>query len=265
MLTWVFGPPRGIPSSPWGPVGAIVALLIVSILAVALAGVVMAGLVAVTPWLRHAVETRCAGAAGVHCITAVVGALGLVYFFVVTGLMMACWFRRGATLGNSLMLRSAQWRVWQYLVFAVVTVGFLILLQQVLFYLSDQLGVGAGDPSGDLERLRRYFSLDRPSSVILLGLLAVVLAPLAEEYVFRGFLFGAFQNTRLGVVGSAILLSVAWSVMHWGYSSQNLVALFGLGLLFAYIVWRTGSLWPAIIGHGANNLVAVVALMGYHP
>jgi uncharacterized protein len=70
------------------------------------------------------------------------------------------------------------------------------------------------------------------------------------------------STTGLGVIGSAILLSALWSVMHWGYSSQNLVALFLLGLLFAYIVWRTGSLWPAIVGHAANNLVAVVALMG---
>jgi hypothetical protein len=78
-------------------------------------------------------------------------------------------------------------------------------------------------------------------------------------------LFAAFQKTRLGVIGSAILLSALWAVLHWGYSSQNLVALFGLGLLFAYIVWRTGSLWPAIVGHGANNLVAVVVLMNLEP
>jgi thymidylate synthase len=84
-------------------------------------------------------------------------------------------------------------------------------------------------------------------------------APLAEEFVFRGMLFAAFQKTGLGVIGSAVLLSALWSVMHWGYSSQNLVALFALGLLFSYIVWRTGSLWPAIVGHAANNLVAVVA------
>ncbi|MFW6076800.1 MAG: CPBP family intramembrane glutamic endopeptidase [Hyphomicrobiales bacterium] len=265
MLTWVFGPPRGIPGSPWGPVGAVFTVLLVSVLAVALAGVVMAGVVAVTPWLRQAVETRCAGASGIHCITGVVGALGLVYFFVVTGLMVACGFRRGASLDNSLMLRSARWRLWQYAVFAVVTVGFLVLLQQVLFHVTDLFGIAPEDPSGDLERLRQYFNLDNPASVVLMGLLAVVLAPLAEEFVFRGFLFGAFQKSRLGVVGSAILLSVAWSVTHWGYSSQNLVALFGLGLLFAYIVWRTGSLWPAIVGHAANNLVAVVALLGHLP
>jgi membrane protease YdiL (CAAX protease family) len=53
--------------------------------------------------------------------------------------------------------------------------------------------------------------------------------------------------------------------MHWGYSPQNLSALFCLGLLFAFIVWRTGSLWPAIVGHAANNLVAVVALVTYQP
>jgi membrane protease YdiL (CAAX protease family) len=184
-----------------------------------------------------------------------------VYFFVVAGLVVACWFRRGATAGNSLLLRSAQWRVWQYAAFAVVTVGCLIVLQQILFYVTGQFGAGQPDPSEDLERIRRFLSYDQPGTLILIAVLAVVFAPLAEEFVFRGMLFAAFQKTRLGVIGSAVVLSALWSVMHWGYSSQNLVALFCLGLLFGYIVWRTGSLWPAIVGHGANNLVAVVALM----
>ena len=118
---------------------------------------------------------------------------------------------------------------------------------------------------GDLEKLREAFGFDEPVTIVLMALLAVVFAPLAEEFVFRGMLYAAFQKTRLGIIGSAILLSALWSVMHWGYSSQNLVALFGLGLLFAYIVWRTGSLWPAVVGHAANNLVAVVALMSYQP
>jgi uncharacterized protein len=260
MLTWLFGPPRGMPSSPWGPVGAVFAVVFAAIFAVVFAGVVMAGVVAVTPWLRHAVETRCAGAGG-QCITALLAGLALVYFFLVVGLIVACWFRRGATVGNSLLLRPAQWRGWQYLVFAVVTVASLIVLQQIIFWLSDQLGIAPADPSSDLEQMRQYLRLDQPATMIVMGVLAVILAPLAEEFVFRGMLFAAFQKTRLGVIGSAVLLSALWSVMHWGYSSQNLLALFLLGLLFAYIVWRTGSLWPAIVGHTANNLVAVVALM----
>ena len=259
MLTWLFGPPRGLPTSPWGPVGAVFAVLFASIMAVVFAGVVMAGVVAVTPWLRQAVETRCADATG-QCITALLAGMALVYFFLVVGLIVACWFRRGATSANSLMLRTAHWRGWQYLVFAVVTVVSLIILQQIIFWLSDQLGIAPGDPSNDLEQMRQYLNFDQPATLIIMGVLAVILAPLAEEFVFRGMLFGAFHKT-IGVVGSAVLLSALWSVMHWGYSSQNLLALFLLGLLFAYITWRTGSLWPAIVGHTANNLVAVVALV----
>ena len=262
MLGWLFGPPRGIPDSPWGPAGAIVIVLVMSVFAAALAGVVMAGVLAVTPWLRQAVETRCTGMPSGPCVTALLGGLSLVYLFTVIGLMVACWFRRGATVGNSLLLRSAQWRGWQYLVFGVVTVLTLIVLQQILLYLKAQFGGAPADPMSDLEKLRELFQFDEPATVVLMVLLAVVLAPMAEEFVFRGMLFAAFQKTRLGVIGSAILLSALWSVMHWGYSSQNLVALFCLGLLFAYIVWRTGSLWPAVVGHAANNLVAVVALMG---
>jgi uncharacterized protein len=265
MVGWLFGPPRGIAPSPWGPMGAVMLVLVMSVLAAALAGVVMAGVLAVTPTLRHAVETRCAGDAGGHCITALLAGLGLVYFFLVVGLMVACWFRRGATVGNSLLLRSSGWRLWQYAAFALITVLTLIALQQILFYVTAQFGAAPTDPMSDLTRLRDIFRLDEPATLILMVLLAVVFAPLAEEFVFRGMLFAAFQKTRLGLVGSAVVLSALWSVMHWGYSSQNLVALFCLGLLFAYIVWRTGSLWPAVVGHSANNLVAVVALMAYQP
>ena len=259
MLTWLFGPPRGLPSSPWGPVGGVFAVLFAAIMAMVFAGVVMAGVVAVTPWLRQAVETRCAGAAG-QCITAVTAGMALVYFFLVVGLIVVCWFRRGATAGNSLMLRSAQWRIWQYLAFAVFTVVSLIILQQIIFWLSDQFGIAPVDPAADLEQMRQLLNFDEPSTLIVVAVLAVILAPMAEEFVFRGMLFAAFHKT-IGVIGSAVLLSALWSVLHWGYSSQNLVALFLLGLLFAYIVWRTGSLWPAVVGHTANNFVAVVALL----
>jgi len=265
MLNWLFGQPRGIAASPWGPVGAAFLVLVMAVLAALLAGVVMAGVLAVTPWLRHAVETRCAGSARADCATALLAGLSLAYFFVVAGLIIACWLRRSATVANSLLLRSAEWRLWQYLIFAVVTVISLILLQQLLYYLSGQFGAAPDDPMRDLEALRDMFPLDEPATLALMVLLAVVLAPLAEEFVFRGALYAAFSKTRLGVMGSGILLSAVWSAMHWGYSPQNLAALFCLGLLFAYIVWRTGSLWPAVVGHAANNLVAVVALMTYQP
>jgi hypothetical protein len=265
-MGWLFGPARGIAPSPWGPVGAVIVVLVVSVLAAALAGTVMAGLIAAVPWLRHAVETRCGGGSGAGgCVGALLAGLCLVYFFVVLGLLVACWFRRGATPANSLLLRPAQWGLLQYAAFAILTVVTLVVLQQVLFYLTEQLGGAPADPMRDLEKLREAFGFDEPVTIVLMALLAVVFAPLAEEFMFRGMLYAAFQKTRLGVIGSAILLSALWAVMHWGYSSQNLVALFGLGLLFAYIVWRTGSLWPAVVGHAANNLVAVVALMSYQP
>lgn len=264
MPGWLFGPSRGIQPSPFGPVGAVFVVLVSAVFAALLAGVVMAGVLAVTPWLRHAVETRCAGAGG-DCATALLALISLFYFFVAANLVVACWFKRGATVANALLLRSAEWRLWQYLAFGVLTVLTLIVLQQILYYLSGLFGAAPEDPMRDLEALRNMFQLDEPATVVLLVLLAVVLAPLAEEFVFRGVLYAAFRRTRLGVIGSAILLSAIWSAMHWGYSPQNLAALFCLGLLFAYIVWRTGSLWPAIAGHAANNLVAVVALVTYQP
>jgi uncharacterized protein len=262
MVAWLFGPRRGMADSPWSPAGAVALVLVTSVLAAAFAGVVMAGLVAATPWLRLAVETRSASPDGAPLVTVLLIGLSLAYFFLVAGLMMACGLKRTATLRNSLLLRSAHWRLWQYAVFALLTVVTLVALQQLLFYFAALLGAEAVDPMRDLRQLTELFRIDVPVTLIVLAVLAVVAAPLAEEFVFRGMLFAAFKKTRLGVAGSAVILSALWAVLHWGYSSQSLIALFGIGLLFAYIVWRTGSLWPAVVGHAANNLVAVAVLMG---
>lgn len=250
MTDWLFGPHRGLPRSPWTPAAALLLLLVVTLVAAGLTGL---ALLAIGPVLSEL---------PVHA-TALVG-MNLFYFFVVTGILVATRVRRHATAANALVLRSPGWRLWQYVAFGVMTVFALVVLQQILVQLTGLFTGEQPDLTRDLEALRELRP-DRPLILILLVLLAVVMAPLAEELVFRGLLFTALRNTRLGVFGAAIVLSGIFAVLHWGYSSQSLVALMGLGLLFAYIVWWTGSLWPAVVGHAANNLVAVTVLLTYSP
>lgn len=250
MADWLFGPRRGLPRSPWSPAGAVLLLVVVALVAGGLTGLALVGL---------GVATADLPGPGM----ALVG-MSLFYFFVVIGLALAARLRRNATAANSLVLRSPGWRLWQYVAFGAITVFTLIVLQQLLVYFTGLVTGEQPDITRDLQALRGLRP-DRPIILVLLVLLAVVMAPLAEEFVFRGLLFTALRNTRLGTLGSAIVLSAIFAVLHWGYSSQSLVALMGLGLLFAYIVWRTGSLWPAVVGHAANNLVAVVVLLTYSP
>lgn len=87
----------------------------------------------------------------------------------------------------------------------------------------------------------------------LMALVAVVGAPLSEEIVFRGFLQSALAKSPLGFWGAAIVTNSAWTALHAGYTSTGLADVFIAGLVFTWLLWRTGSLWVPIVCHGLYN------------
>ena len=84
-------------------------------------------------------------------------------------------------------------------------------------------------------------------------LLSCLLAPLAEEWLFRGVLLSRLRpyGDRFAMVASALL----FAMMH-GNLSQLLYA-FGVGLVLARVVLKTGCLWQTVVLHALVNLVAV--------
>ena len=91
------------------------------------------------------------------------------------------------------------------------------------------------------------------------GYVAVgILAPLAEEVVFRG----AILRTLLGIMSKknhwvAIMISAAiFGVVHANLA-QFVNALL-MGLLLGWMYYRTGSLVPGILLHWVNNTMAYV-------
>jgi hypothetical protein len=85
-------------------------------------------------------------------------------------------------------------------------------------------------------------------------------APLAEELLFRGFLFAALARSAIGIPGAVIVTTAIWTLMHAGYSLFGLAEVALAGLLFSWLLLRTGSLWVPIICHAAHNAAVVVAL-----
>ena len=81
----------------------------------------------------------------------------------------------------------------------------------------------------------------------------VVLAPLAEEFFFRGVLFHGLTR-RFGIVSSAVISGVVFSA--YQLDPGGFLARAEIGFLLALLVWKTGSLWPAIAAHAANNALA---------
>ena len=81
------------------------------------------------------------------------------------------------------------------------------------------------------------------------------LAPLVEELVFRGLLYGWLS--RWGTTVAWIVSSLAFAAAH--AEPAHVILVLPLGLWFGWLRRRTDSLWPSLVAHMANNGLAVVA------
>jgi uncharacterized protein len=93
--------------------------------------------------------------------------------------------------------------------------------------------------------------------LVIVGLSVIILAPLAEEAFFRGFIFrGLLKWLR---PGWAIVLSAAiFGILH--FIPLIMLPIFGLGVLLASIVRVRKSLVPSIFAHATFNAVGFVEL-----
>ncbi|WLD58024.1 CPBP family intramembrane metalloprotease [Salinispirillum sp. LH 10-3-1] len=95
----------------------------------------------------------------------------------------------------------------------------------------------------------------------------IVLAPLIEELIFRGYLFTAWRHTKLGLWGTVILTSLIFTSIHAAqYSGLLLLYLFIFSVILGLAREKTGSIWAPIALHVLNNSIAVFTLvyLGLH-
>jgi len=110
------------------------------------------------------------------------------------------------------------------------------------------------EPQGVKEAMK----IAREPAALLLSLAVFAgLAPLAEELVFRGLLYGWLAG-RWGAGVAVIVSSIAFAAAH--VELAHVVLVLPLGLVFGLLRWRTGSLWPSLAAHVANNGLAVAAV-----
>jgi membrane protease YdiL (CAAX protease family) len=94
------------------------------------------------------------------------------------------------------------------------------------------------------------------AGVALFVVVAVIMAPLFEEVVFRGFLFRGLANSW-GWVWGALASAAVFGLAH--LQLDVFVPLFALGFALAWVYQRTGSLWTSITLHAVFNGISVLA------
>ena len=106
-------------------------------------------------------------------------------------------------------------------------------------------------------------------SLIIIAISLVVLPPIVEEIVFRGFLFRGLRRSFTPII-AALITSVLFAIPHsWqstdGHTLWNAaIDTFSLSLVLCYLRERTGTLWAGINVHALKNLIAFLALFIFH-
>lgn len=85
--------------------------------------------------------------------------------------------------------------------------------------------------------------------------LTAVLPAFAEEFLFRGILFGSYRRSKM--LGAIFLSAFLFGLMHMNFN-QFLYA-FALGIYFAFLVEATGSILSSMLAHFTVNFTSVAA------
>ena len=86
-------------------------------------------------------------------------------------------------------------------------------------------------------------------------LMAVVMAPLFEEWLLRGMILRGLLE-KVKPVWAIVISAALFAIIHMN-PWQGIPA-FILGCFFGYVYWKTGCLWLTILMHAVNNGLSVV-------
>jgi len=99
--------------------------------------------------------------------------------------------------------------------------------------------------------MNAFQQIETPVWFMLTGM---VVAPLVEETVFRGYIFAGFRK-KYGWKVALLISSIGFALMHLQPSA--LFPTFILGAMLGYIYHKSNSLWPGIILHFLVNAMGL--------
>ena len=113
-----------------------------------------------------------------------------------------------------------------------------------------------------MEELFKY----RQTALLFMAM-AVLVAPLVEETLFRGYLYPLFARS-FGIGPGIVLTGVLFGLMHGaqlGWTWSLVATLILVGIIFTVVRARTGSVFASYLMHlGYNSLISFFAILGTH-
>ena len=90
---------------------------------------------------------------------------------------------------------------------------------------------------------------------LLLTITVVILAPLGEEILFRGFLQKLLEESWQDITRAVLITSLFFAFIHM--NPVWVIQIYFLGVMLGYLAWKTGSILTSLILHSLNNGTAL--------
>ncbi len=168
------------------------------------------------------------------------------------------WLKKKYDLSkDALGLRKGSFGLLNYVIVGIASATIYSLIVEITPLKSEAVPL-------DLKNSYSYLNLILlPLSIS--GFATIVLAPISEEIMDRGFIYG-YLRRKIGVVPGLLLQALLFSLLHLGYLYGNAFSLitnrFFIGLILGFLYEKTGSIYPSMICHGTfNYLVIILAIL----
>ena len=155
---------------------------------------------------------------------------------------------------SSLGFRALDRGLWWWPIVAAAAAHLAIVAYSLIL-----VGIAGDDAVPKQEGIDQLF--DNNAILPLVGLALVIMAPLAEEIFFRGFIFAGL----IRYVGSFLAMAASGAIFALFHVTSadtiGLILPFSLvGMMFAWLYYRTGTIWTSIGAHMLFNAYSFVLL-----
>jgi membrane protease YdiL (CAAX protease family) len=98
-----------------------------------------------------------------------------------------------------------------------------------------------------------YITASTAGWLLWLLIAVVILTPIGEEVLFRGFLFRGWLRAPRDAWPVIVATSLLWAIIHLQYDWYVIAQIFVFGLLFGWLRWASGSTILTILLHALIN------------
>ncbi len=155
-----------------------------------------------------------------------------------------------------LMARQTRITVADYLALKIprrgeVVLGVLVMIAFII--IGNLVSWGLGQDIVTPFQFAIYRTAGAAGWLPLLWLAVVVVTPIGEEILFRGFLFRSWHRDRGDVWLVIVATSLLWAISHLQYDYFVIAQIFIVGLILGWFRWASGSTLLTILLHGLVN------------